>query len=80
VKNGFGYCRQGFEERLCCAELSGSLLSSKGVFYGYAKVVQGCGFTLCITLNQEDAVRTLIQQLDFNRLYFARPIIGGKMM
>ena len=67
------YCRQGFEKD-CAAELS-EIASSKG-FYGYAKVCSRYWFMLCINFDQSDAGELLIQQLDFNRLIFARQIIA----
>lgn len=72
MKNVLVYCRQGFEKD-CAAELT-DVASSKG-FYGYAKVVPDSGFVV-YNFDQPDAGETLIQQLNFNRLIFARQIIA----
>ena len=72
MKNVLVYCRQGFEKD-CAAELS-EVANSKG-FYGYAKVVADAGF-IVYNFDQSHAGETLIQQLDFNRLIFARQIIA----
>ncbi|MCB5160584.1 23S rRNA (cytidine(2498)-2'-O)-methyltransferase RlmM [Marinomonas algarum] len=72
MKNVLVYCRQGFEKD-CAAELS-EVASVRG-FYGYAKVVPDSGFVV-YNLDQDDAGESLIQQLDFNRLIFARQIIA----
>ncbi|NLQ16933.1 23S rRNA (cytidine(2498)-2'-O)-methyltransferase RlmM [Marinomonas sp. M1K-6] len=72
MKNVLVYCRQGFEKD-CAAELS-EVAASKG-FYGYAKVVSDAGY-IVYNFDQADAGEALIQQLDFNRLIFARQIIA----
>jgi len=72
MKNVLVFCRQGFEKD-CAAELS-EVASSKG-FYGYAKVIPDAGYVV-YNFDQLDAGETLIQQLDFNRLIFARQIIA----
>ncbi|MEP0073910.1 MAG: 23S rRNA (cytidine(2498)-2'-O)-methyltransferase RlmM [Marinomonas sp.] len=72
MKNVLVYCRQGFEKD-CAAELS-EVASNKG-FYGYAKVVPDSGYVV-FHLDQADAGESLIQQLQFNRLIFARQIIA----
>ncbi|MCW4628333.1 23S rRNA (cytidine(2498)-2'-O)-methyltransferase RlmM [Marinomonas rhodophyticola] len=72
MKNVLVYCRQGFEKD-CAAELS-EIASSKG-FYGYAKVVPDAGYVV-YNFDQTDAGELLIQQLDFNRLIFARQIVA----
>ncbi|MBJ7537694.1 23S rRNA (cytidine(2498)-2'-O)-methyltransferase RlmM [Marinomonas transparens] len=72
MKNVLVYCRAGFEKD-CVAELSE--VSSRNGFYGYAKVVPNAGYVV-YNFDQADAGELLIQQLDFNRLIFARQIIA----
>lgn len=73
MKNIIAYCRSGFEKD-CAAELS-DLAASKG-FYGYAKLEANSGYVV-FCFEQEDAGESLIQQLNFNRIIFARQIIAA---
>ncbi|MBM6549834.1 23S rRNA (cytidine(2498)-2'-O)-methyltransferase RlmM [Marinomonas ostreistagni] len=72
MKNILIYCRAGFEKD-ALAEITD--IAAEHGFYGYGVPKENQGFVVYNT-NVDDGAESLIQQLSFNHLIFARQIIA----